>query len=560
MAAGCEVMPHVSLVGDEAADLFDLTNESQMDITEVRYYPNMYTWVSMHQAYTHHVETMYNKRSEVIATRKVNAYRKAAQKRWPKCLLVQGDGKTAFTCKECAELKAAYSKTMDAKKQLQLLYCMKKHAHDFRRARQHYRQTLADALCNLHKILSIIIDGMDQNKCCCPRNCGRSELPKGCQTKFHVIGALVHGWFACQYVFLSEKWDQAKPQLTVTVLLSAIRAVYEQHNYLPETLKLQLDNPTGENKNHDVFAFIVLLVAWEIFVESYLSFCVPGHTHLDIDQCFSRYAVAFRKGHLTLEEFMSRITEGHKYGQEPSKVMFKDDVLNWHQQCAPGINKLDGISQPLLFRFAKDSTGAVKLWYKRHADKARWKGGLVLYTPPENPADATVVDWVPSFIDAAELRARVQKFEQHVPADQRQTTAQSWHTLSAQQTAKKEALCQDCVKHRGLAVQASTDAYGVEKRHKLLSEELKPTNTDALMQARAKKKQLRAECDEHIQACSSTNACENEDFEWLKWLAVQPEVTHLFTTCSDFTTRSECLDSCVVVLAHSVLTTHLSTT
>lgn len=303
MAQLCEVMPHSDLKGDDVGTLFDLTNESLMSDKETRYYPNMYTWVSMHAAYKAHA-TKCKEKNPHLDVRQVNAYRKAAQKRWPRCMLVEGEGKTAFTCKECAQLKAAYSGTHDAAKQLKLLYCMNVHAHRFKRARRHYQQTVAYALCYPERVLSCIMDGMDQNKCCCPRGCTRSELPANCTTKFHIIGALVHGIGMYPHVLLAEKWDQAKPQVTVTVLLSTLRQVYQDKGNLPPVLKLQLDNPTGENKNHDVFSFCSLLVAWDIFEEVDVSFCVPGHTHLDIDQVFSRYSVAFRKGHWTLEEFL----------------------------------------------------------------------------------------------------------------------------------------------------------------------------------------------------------------------------------------------------------------
>ena len=91
---------------------------------------------------------------------------------------MEGEGKTAFSCKECAQLKAAYSGTHDAATQLKLLYCMNIHAHRFKRARRHYQQTVAEALCYPERVLSIIMDGMDQNKCCCPRGCIVEDDPK----------------------------------------------------------------------------------------------------------------------------------------------------------------------------------------------------------------------------------------------------------------------------------------------------------------------------------------------------------------------------------------------
>ena len=78
-------------------------------------------------------------------------------------------------------------------------------------------------------------------------------------------------------------------------------------NHRPPILWIQLDNPTGENKHKYLLAFASWLVhigkytnnkfcinnniylGW--FKEVMISFLPPGHTHVDIDQMFSIFAI-----------------------------------------------------------------------------------------------------------------------------------------------------------------------------------------------------------------------------------------------------------------------------
>ena len=59
---------------------------------------------------------------------------------------------------------------------------------------------------------------------------------------------------------------------------------------LPPVLNLQLDNATGDNKNHFVFAFCSLLTYHGVFQEVYINFLIVGHTHDDIDALFDRWS------------------------------------------------------------------------------------------------------------------------------------------------------------------------------------------------------------------------------------------------------------------------------
>ena len=63
---------------------------------------------------------------------------------------------------------------------------------------------------------------------------------------------------------------------------------------LPPVLNLQLDNATGDNKNHFVFVFCSLLTYHGVFQEVYINFLIVGHTHDDIDTLFGRWSYKLR--------------------------------------------------------------------------------------------------------------------------------------------------------------------------------------------------------------------------------------------------------------------------
>lgn len=69
--------------------------------------------------------------------------------------------------------------------------------------------------------------------------------------------------------------------------LSAMWTKPGQRFYI-KRLHLQLDNCVGENKNNIVLAFIGGLVAAGVIGSAEVCFLIVGHTHIKIDQVFSR--------------------------------------------------------------------------------------------------------------------------------------------------------------------------------------------------------------------------------------------------------------------------------
>ncbi len=64
---------------------------------------------------------------------------------------------------------------------------------------------------------------------------------------------------------------------------------------LPPVFLLQLDNTTKQNKGTFLYVFLFLLVHHGVFERIIITYLPVGHTHEDIDQMFSRFAIALRQ-------------------------------------------------------------------------------------------------------------------------------------------------------------------------------------------------------------------------------------------------------------------------
>jgi CO dehydrogenase nickel-insertion accessory protein CooC1 len=64
---------------------------------------------------------------------------------------------------------------------------------------------------------------------------------------------------------------------------------------LSKNLLLQMDNCGKDNKNWHFLAFLSLLTTKDVFEEMKLGFLIVGHTHEDIDGCFSYMSKKLRE-------------------------------------------------------------------------------------------------------------------------------------------------------------------------------------------------------------------------------------------------------------------------
>ena len=134
-----------------------------------------------------------------------------------------------------------------------------------RQERHRYYSNRQQSIDDPDHVISMIIDGMDQNKTNLP---SFVRVSKSCQNlwclRTHLTGCLVHGYGSYGYFdFVQFSHDT---NLTLTCILLTLIEV-SKINKLPRRLLIQMDNCVRENKNKYVFGFLAYLIELEVFSE-----------------------------------------------------------------------------------------------------------------------------------------------------------------------------------------------------------------------------------------------------------------------------------------------------
>ena len=104
------------------------------------------------------------------------------------------------------------------------------------------------------------------------------------------MGALVHGVLEAFYVLHTHTKHSASTTIEIIALtLEKVKEVLDRRGVpMPAHLHIQLDNTSRENKNAINFAFSQWLLTQNQFEDVTVEFMEVGHTHIDVDQRFSR--------------------------------------------------------------------------------------------------------------------------------------------------------------------------------------------------------------------------------------------------------------------------------
>jgi hypothetical protein len=219
--------------------------------------------------------------------------------------------------------------------------------------RSKYHKHIHKARSNPEKYLTIILDGMDQQKSAVPLLAKESKSVQGLwRLRTHITGAIVHtasphGRKVYAYVdYLQWPHDS---NLTINILEDILSKW--SGSTLPEVLYLQLDNCYRENKNRFLFGYCSLLVELNIFRKVRINFLHVGHTHADCDQFFSRISPYITKhGAESLQDLSSKLQQCYTPNPE---VNILDTVYNYKEILDDILYPISGHSKPLCFKFQK---------------------------------------------------------------------------------------------------------------------------------------------------------------------------------------------------------------
>ena len=144
----------------------------------------------------------------------------------------------------------------------------------------------------------------------------------------HGIGKLVNVW--------PKKIYSKGSSIIIHSLVQAISKALLVTGNTPETLYLQMDNTSAENKNKYVLGWTCYLVQQRIFKDVVVNFLPVGHTHEDIDTFWGKLSSTMKKMRevLTPSDFLKAIrtaiaTDDEQFCQVDYIYSGYLDYANW---------------------------------------------------------------------------------------------------------------------------------------------------------------------------------------------------------------------------------------
>ncbi|KAF4722082.1 hypothetical protein FOZ63_029844, partial [Perkinsus olseni] len=353
-------------------------------------------------------------------------------------------------CLDCVESQMALSRSQCPSDRRELLNRFNLHLESVMRQRLKYYRLKMQALADPDSLLTIIADGPDQYLTRLPHMVWDRSLPKfddSALVKVKLELVLCHGRRNGPNTFLYiAPPDKSHGSNMVIEALERTFATLQSNNDMPRTghVHVQLDNPTGENKNRIakrlrfVFGFLAEKVAEGLITTADIGFLPPSHTHEDIDMRHSQYGRYLRsKKFVNAVEICNLVEEclsGYE-SKDPSKSDLKRrrvldtpmhreslrtkastmyHIRDWKERFADKIPKIEGITTAYSYRMQRDEySGDVMLYHKKTMDLPEWEGCQVFVPAhsldelPEPKSESPRTDKHDSA--AAEMLARLPK-------------------------------------------------------------------------------------------------------------------------------------------------------
>jgi hypothetical protein len=343
-------------------------------------------------------------------------------------------------CETCVTYKARIEACKTHHDRIILRALKSKHIQEVRRERRCYHGIREAAVVNPELHLSLIIDGMDQNKTTLPRFKRATNSDEGRERlKVHVTGVLCHGQKTKAYVFTSFPDVASDSNLTIQCLMAVFADIGFEN--LPRNLYIQMDNTSRENKNYFILRFFAFLVDQGIFEKVQISFLPVGHTHEDVDQMFGCFSRALKLTTVTSLEKLHSVLEG-AFSPTP-KIFHLTAIGNYRDWIDDPIYqsgdwKLTGIDLPHAFVMTLvDSKVALryKLWQAHEVWLPAVPLKVLSYIPTTIPRVLSN-----RIIDVAGIRQTLNISTQRIPQDQMQ---QLTNTLDSIET-RQQLMCRTC--------------------------------------------------------------------------------------------------------------------
>ena len=256
-------------------------------------------------------------------------------------------------CTQCEELRMAIRSAVEKRQPTEILRAQKRSHNEFiRRERREYRKKCERAILQPYEYCSIVIDGADQSTFGLPHFTVVTKTARGHSLKVKLVGLLQHkNPNVLRLYTMTEEHQSGANHIVETIHRFLVDSSNE--NTLAPTLFIQLDNCSRENKNRFLMSYLESLVCWGVFKEIEVGFLPVGHTHSDIDQCFSRTSAQLRSVNATtLKDLQFEI--GSTYNDH-TRVSHLKRISNWSGLCEQErcIQNVTLFSRYRYFRFVR---------------------------------------------------------------------------------------------------------------------------------------------------------------------------------------------------------------
>ncbi len=274
---------------------------------------------------------------------------------WKKnCSQIKVRKASRFTiCEVCEEIRSSMKDAIiKGEKMDRILEKRAVHLKMVHDERMEYQKKRDRARLNPSEYCSIIIDGADQREYGLPHFAIKTKDQKGLSLKLKLIGLLEHEVQNVLHIFTMTEEHETGANHIIECLHRFINS-RKRKGSLPRKFFVQMDNCSRENKNRYVFSYLEALVALDIFDVVEAGFLPKGHTHEDVDQCFSQLSGRLKTRDaitvLDMHRELSHVNKGH------TEVCHLKRLVNWSGLCENErcVNGITNFTQYRYFKFSR---------------------------------------------------------------------------------------------------------------------------------------------------------------------------------------------------------------
>ncbi len=196
------------------------------------------------------------------------------------------------------------------------------------------------------------MDGADQRAYGLPHFITKTKEQKGLTLQVKVIGLLEHGVRNWLHLYtMTEEHETGANHIVESI--HRFLNVRRNKGPIPRKFFVQLDNCTRENKNNYLLSYLESLVSLDIFDIVEAGFLPKGHTHEDVDQCFSQ--TSYRLNHSNAITLLDLHTELSKTNSNRTDVCHLKRIANWSGLCEQEkcLHGLKNFTQYRYFKFTR---------------------------------------------------------------------------------------------------------------------------------------------------------------------------------------------------------------